>query len=63
MRVTNQMIFEAARLQTGAARDKLLDAQQKVTTGLKGSHPGDDPAAAAASVAYGLSVQRFDTIG
>lgn len=62
MRVTNKMIFDAAQLQTAAARDKLVDAQQKVTTGRRVNHPGDDPAAAGAIVTHTMSVQRLDTI-
>jgi flagellar hook-associated protein 3 FlgL len=62
MRVTNQMIFEAARLQTAAARDNMVDAQQKVSTGQRVVHPGDDPAAASAIISHSMSVQRFDTI-
>ena len=33
MRVTNQMLFEAQAQQIGAAREKMLDAQNRVTTG------------------------------
>ncbi len=62
MRVTNKMIFDTAKLQTAAARDRLVDAQQKVTTGQRVNHPGDDPAAAAAIVSHSMSVQRFETI-
>jgi flagellar hook-associated protein 3 FlgL len=62
MRVTNQMVFEAAQLQTAAARDKLLDAQQKVTTGRRVTHPGDDPAGAGAIISHSMSVVRFETI-
>jgi flagellar hook-associated protein 3 FlgL len=63
MRVTNHMIFESAQLQTAAARDKLLDAQQKVTTGQRVVHPGDDPAAAGVIVSHSMALNRFDTIG
>jgi flagellar hook-associated protein 3 FlgL len=62
MRVTNQMIFEAGKQQTAAARDKVLDAQQKVTTGQRVVHPGDDPAAAGVIVSHTIAVQRFETI-
>ena len=63
MRVTNQMVFEAARQQTAAAREQVFNASQQVTTGERVVHPGDDPGAAGAIIAHSLSVQRFDTIG
>ncbi len=62
MRVTNQMIFEAARLQTAAARDAVMDAQQKVATGKRVEHPGDDPGVVGSIISHSMSVQRFDTI-
>ena len=62
MRVTNQMIFDASRLQTASARERLIDAQEKVTTGQRVVHPGDDPGAAGAIIAHTISLQRFDTI-
>lgn len=62
MRVTNQMIFEAQAQQIAAAREKMLDAQAKVTTGQRINHPGDDPAAAGVIVSHKAALERFDTI-
>jgi flagellar hook-associated protein 3 FlgL len=62
MRVTNQMIFDASRLQTASARERLIEAQQRVTTGQRVVHPGDDPGAAGAIISHTMSLQRFDTI-
>ena len=62
MRVTNQMVFEAARLQTAAARDAMMDAQRMVTTGKRVDHPGDDPGVVGSIISHSMSVQRFDTI-
>ena len=62
MRVTSSMIFESARLQTAAARDAVMDAQDKVTNGKRVVHPGDDPGVVSSIIAHSMSVQRFDTI-
>ena len=62
MRVTNQMMYDSARLQTASARERLIDAQDKVSTGKRVVHPGDDPAAAGAIISQSISLQRFDTI-
>jgi flagellar hook-associated protein 3 FlgL len=62
MRVTNQMLFEAQGQQIAAAREKMLEAQDKVTTGKRVNHPGDDPAAAGVIVSHKMAVERFDTI-
>jgi len=62
MRVTNQMLFEAQGQQIAAAREKMLEAQAKVTTGKRVNHPGDDPAAAGVIVSHRMALERFDTI-
>lgn len=62
MRVTNSMIFESAQQQTAAARDRAFDAQQRVVTGTRVVHPGDDPVAAGMMVSYKTAVDRLGTI-
>lgn len=62
MRVTNQMLFEAQGKQIAAAREKMLEAQTKMTTGVRVNHPGDDPAAAGVIVSHRMALERFDTI-
>ncbi|HEY4184082.1 MAG TPA: flagellar hook-associated protein FlgL [Polyangia bacterium] len=62
MRVTNRMAFDLAQSQMMAARNRAIDAQQQVTTGLRVVHPGDDPAAAGVMVTQGAAIQRLDTI-
>jgi flagellar hook-associated protein 3 FlgL len=56
------MIFEAARLQTAAARDAMMDAQRMVTTGKRVDHPGDDPGVVGSIISHSMSAERFDTI-
>ena len=62
MRVTNQMMYDSTRLQTASARERLMEAQDKVSNGKRVVHPGDDPAAAGAIISQSISLQRFDTI-
>ena len=62
MRVTNRMTFDQAQAQMMAARDRALQAQQQVTTGMRVDHPGDDPAAAGVMVSQGIAIQRLDSI-
>jgi flagellar hook-associated protein 3 FlgL len=62
MRVTNRMTFDQAQAQMMAARDRAMQAQQQVTTGMRVDHPGDDPAAAGVMVSQGIAIQRLDTI-
>lgn len=62
MRVTNRMSFDQAQAQMMAARDRAMQAQQQVTTGMRVDHPGDDPAAAGVMVSQSIAIQRLDTI-
>ena len=62
MRVTNQMLFEAQGQQIAAAREKMLEAQTRMTTGVRVNHPGDDPAAAGVIVSHRMALERFDII-
>jgi flagellar hook-associated protein 3 FlgL len=62
MRITNQMMYQNAQAQTMAARDRVVQAQDQVTTGMRVVHPGDDPAAAGLIVSQNAAVQRLDII-
>jgi flagellar hook-associated protein 3 FlgL len=62
MRITNKMMYENAQAQTMAARDRVVQAQNQVTTGMRVVHPGDDPAAAGLIVSQNAAVQRLDII-
>jgi flagellar hook-associated protein 3 FlgL len=62
MRITNQMMYQNAQAQTMAARDRVVQAQNQVTTGMRVVHPGDDPAAAGLMVSQNAAVQRLDII-
>ena len=62
MRITNQMMYQVAQAQTMAARDRAVDAQNQVATGVRVVHPGDDPAAAGIMVTQNVAVQRLDVI-
>jgi len=62
MRITNKMMYENAQAQTMAARDRVVQAQNQVTTCMRVVHPGDDPAAAGLIVSQNAAVQRLDII-
>jgi len=62
MRVTSRMMFEVAQRQTASARDRSIQAQNEVATGLRVTHPGDDPTAAGVMVTQNVALRRLDTI-
>jgi flagellar hook-associated protein 3 FlgL len=62
MRITDRMTFSQAQTQMMAARNRALDAQNQVTTGMRVVQPGDDPAAAGLIVSQNIALQRLDTI-
>src|SRR4051812_32441814 len=62
MRVTNRMMFDVARSQTASARDRSMQAQDAVASGLRVNHPGDDPTAAGVMVTQNVAIRRLDTI-
>jgi flagellar hook-associated protein 3 FlgL len=62
MRVTNRTIFETAQRQIAVARDRLQDASDRVSTGLRVVHPGDDPAAAGLIVSHAIAIERHQSI-
>ncbi|MEW5847932.1 MAG: flagellar biosynthesis protein FlgL [Myxococcota bacterium] len=60
MRVTDRMIFENARRDTMAARQRLEDATREASTGMRVTHPWDDPAATGLLVQRRLAGARWD---
>jgi flagellar hook-associated protein 3 FlgL len=63
MRVTTQMIYDAATRNAGQSRERLQDVVGQISSGRKVVHPSDDPAAAALMIRYKGSADRFDAIG
>lgn len=59
MRVTDRMIFDSASVSSGRARDEVQAATNESSSGIKLTHPGDDPAAAGQLVSRQLSQSRF----
>ena len=62
MRVTNRMLYDATQAQTMAARDRVQQATDRLATGQRVVHPGDDPAAASIIVSHRAAIERYDTI-
>lgn len=62
MRVTDLLVFDRARLDTARAREAAEAAQQRVSTGTRIEHPGDDPAGAGLTVAFRMSSERLGAI-
>jgi len=58
MRVTEKRIFDGAAARAGRAREEMTKAAEIASTGIRVSHPGDDPVAAGQIVAHRLSEQR-----
>jgi flagellar hook-associated protein 3 FlgL len=62
MRVTDQMLFELASRYGGEARSRLERATAQTASGLRVSHPGDDPAAAGLLVGSRIAQVRLEAI-
>lgn len=62
MRVTEKMIFEGAASTAGKARARAEEAMEQASTGLRVSHPGDDPGAAGLIAFHRMGAIRFDSI-
>ena len=62
MRITDLLVFDRARLDTARAREAAEAAQQRVSTGTRIAHPGDDPAGAGLAVAFRMSSERLGAI-
>lgn len=62
MRVTDRMLYDRARIDGGAARERLNEATARVSTGLRVSQPGDDPAAAGLVALERQRQARFDAL-
>jgi flagellar hook-associated protein 3 FlgL len=62
MRISDQMIYDRAQLQGGAARSRLDQATAVASSGQRVVHPGDDPAAAGLIAAERVRMQRVDAV-
>ena len=62
MRVTDQMLYSRAQLDGGAARTRMDEATARVSSGLRVSQPGDDPAAAGLIATERQRQARYDAI-
>jgi flagellar hook-associated protein 3 FlgL len=62
MRVTDRMVYDSATLNAAKSRDRAQSAMEEVSTGMRVTHPGDDPAVAAAMVRGRQVVDRLDAI-
>lgn len=62
MRVSDQMIYNRAHVDGGAARSRLDEATARASTGVRVVHPGDDPAAAGLVTAERVKLQRLEAI-
>lgn len=62
MRVSDQMIYDRAQVDGGAARSRLDEATARASTGVRVVHPGDDPAAAGLVTAERIKQQRLEAI-
>lgn len=63
MRVTDQMLFDLSTRSTGQARSRVEQGMQEVSSGLRVTHPGDDPGVAGLLVQSHVLQDRFEAIG
>lgn len=62
MRVTDGMIFSQANVTVGQNRERMSDAVQETSSGVRVQHPGDDPSASALIVAHRLNAVRLSAM-
>ncbi len=62
MRVSDRLLYEAARSSAARAREASQAAQEVVSSGTTIEHPGDDPAGAGMMVACSMSSDRLAAI-
>ncbi len=62
MRVTDQMMYDRAQIDGGAARSRLDAATARASSGVRVAHPGDNPAAAGLAVSERARMQRLDAL-
>jgi flagellar hook-associated protein 3 FlgL len=62
MRVTDSMLFQSAVQNSDAARTKMEDAITAASTGLRVTHPGDDPVAAGLVTQAAATQSRAEAI-
>lgn len=62
MRVTDQMVFRQAGAHAGAAKERAQAVSDEVGTGMRVTHPADDPTAAGLIVTHRVAATRFAAI-
>jgi flagellar hook-associated protein 3 FlgL len=62
MRVTDRMLYDMANTNAVSARDKVLTASDQASTGMRVTHPGDDPSAAGLIIKGRTTLSRLDAI-
>jgi flagellar hook-associated protein 3 FlgL len=63
MRVTDSMLFQSAVQNSDAARTKMEEAINAASTGLRVTHPGDDPVAAGLVTQAAATQSRAEAVG
>ncbi|MEA2696666.1 MAG: flagellar hook-associated protein 3 FlgL [Myxococcales bacterium] len=62
MRVTDRMLYDMANTNAVAARDKVLTASDQASTGMRVTHPGDDPSSAGLIIKGRTTLSQLDAI-
>lgn len=62
MRVSDAQIYALANANTGSARERMVSASDKLSTGFRVRHPGDDPTAIARALHQDRAVERLQSI-
>jgi flagellar hook-associated protein 3 FlgL len=57
------MIFDGASKRSGRARDEVMTAANEASTGIRVTHPWDDPGAAAAVIGHRAGASRMEAVG
>jgi flagellar hook-associated protein 3 FlgL len=60
MRVSDRMMYDQANSNAVSARDKVLSASDQASTGMRVTHPGDDPTSAGLIVKGRQTMSRID---
>jgi flagellar hook-associated protein 3 FlgL len=60
MRVSDRMMYDQANSNAVSARDKVLSAYDQASTGMRVTHPGDDPTSAGLIVKGRQTMSRID---
>jgi flagellar hook-associated protein 3 FlgL len=63
MRVTDRMMFDNANINITNGRNRVQVAMQEASSGMRVTHPGDDPASAGLIIRNRQVLQRLEAIG